>query len=122
MAYFIKNVVFATGLTEHTIRYYEKCGLLVNISRNKNGVRVFTDDDIFWIEIIKCLKNTGMKIEDIKSIVDLSLEGDHTCEERKNILLQHRKNILEQIEDLYKNLNKLDLKIAWYDDKENSCK
>lgn len=119
--YSIKVVSEIVGLSSHTIRYYDKCGLMPYISRNKNGIRSFSEDDIFWIEIIKCLKNTGMTIEDIKSIVDLSLKGDHTKEQRKRILLEHRKKILEQIKVLQKNLEKLDLKIAWYENNSISC-
>ncbi|MGL4970566.1 MAG: MerR family transcriptional regulator [Cetobacterium sp.] len=119
--YTIKNVSEIVGLSSYTIRYYDKCGLMPFVARNKNGVREFTEDDVFWIEIIKCLKNTGMTIEDIRSIVDLSLKGDHTKEERRTILLEHRKKILEQIEDLNSNLRKLDSKIAWYDNNSISC-
>ena len=93
--YTIKNVSEMVGLSSYTIRYYDKCG---------------------------CLKNTGMTIEDIRSIVDLSLKGDHTKDERRTILLEHRKKILEQIEDLNSNLKKLDAKIAWYDNNSISCK
>jgi len=120
--YTIKHVSEIVGLSSYTIRYYDKCGLIPFIARNKNGVREFNEDDIFWIEIIKCLKNTGMTIEDIKSIVDLSLKGDHTKEERKNILLEHRRKILEQIESLNNNLKKLDSKIAWYENNSGCCK
>ena len=120
--YSIKTVSEMVGLSSHTIRYYDKCGLMPYITRNKNGIRSFSQDDIFWIEIIKCLKNTGMTIEDIKLIVDLSLKGDYTKEERRFILLEHRKKILEQIEELNNNLKKLDLKIAWYENNSISCK
>ncbi|MDX8335813.1 MerR family transcriptional regulator [Candidatus Cetobacterium colombiensis] len=120
--YTIKDVSEIVGLSSYTLRYYDKCGLMPYVARKKNGIRSFSQDDIFWIEIIKCLKKTGMTIEDIKTIVDLSLEGDHTKEERKQILLEHRKKILEQIEDLNNNLKKLDSKIAWYENNSISCK
>lgn len=122
MIYSITNVSEKTGLTNYTIRYYEKIGLLPHINRNSNGIREFSQDDVFWIEIIKCLKNTGMPISDIKSIVDLSLEGEHTSCKRKEILIEHRNKILSQIKNLQNNLLKIDLKIAWYNDKNISCK
>ncbi|MGL5545221.1 MAG: MerR family transcriptional regulator, partial [Cetobacterium sp.] len=53
--YTIKNVSEIVGLSSYTIRYYDKCGLMPFVARNKNGVREFTEDDVFWIEIIKCL-------------------------------------------------------------------
>lgn len=122
MIYSIKDVSKITGLTDHTIRYYEKIGLLPYVTRNKNGVREFTEDDVFWIDIIKCLKNTGMPINHIKSIVDLSLEGEHTSCQRKSILIEHRDKILFQIKELQNNLEKIDLKIAWYEGHETKCK
>lgn len=120
--YLIKDVSEKVGISAHTIRYYEKCGLLPHISRDGNGIRKFSQDDIFWLEIIKCLKNTGMTIENIKGIVDLSLKGNETKNERKEILFDHRKKILEQIKELKDNLKKIDLKIAWYEDDSNFCK
>lgn len=120
--YLIKDVSEKIGISAHTIRYYEKCGLLPYISRDANGIRKFSQDDIFWLEIIKCLKNTGMTIENIKGIVDLSLKGNETKDERKKILFNHRKKILEQIKELKDNLKKIDLKIAWYEDDSNFCK
>lgn len=120
--YLIKDVSEKVGISAHTIRYYEKCGLLPYISRDANGIRKFSQDDIFWLEIIKCLKNTGMTIENIKGIVDLSLKGNETKNERKEILFDHRKKILEQIKELKDNLKKIDLKIAWYEDDSNFCK
>ncbi|MGL6065272.1 MAG: MerR family transcriptional regulator [Fusobacteriaceae bacterium] len=117
--YSIKAVSEKVGISSHTIRYYEKYGLLPYVPRNVNGIRTFSQDDIFWLEIIKCLKNTGMTIENIKGIVDLSLKGNETKEERKTILFNHRKKILEQIKELKNNLKKIDLKIAWYEDDSN---
>ena len=114
MNYSIKEVSEKTKLTSYTIRYYEKSGLLPNITRKENGVRIFHEDDILWIEVIKCLKETGMKLGDIKSIVDLSLLGDSTKEKRKSIFIDHRSKILNQIQALQNNLEKINLKIKIY--------
>lgn len=120
--YTIKEVSEKTGLTAYTLRYYEKCGLLRNINRDENGNRKFLDGDIVELEIIKCLKETGMSIKDIKNIVDLSFEGNNTIEKRKKILLKHREMVLKNIEKLKNNLKKIEMKIEWYNGNCEKCK
>jgi len=121
MEYTIGQAAETVGLTTYTLRYYEKEGLLSQIQRNKQGIRVFTEADIFWIDIIRCLKDTGMSISDIKHIVDLSRKGEHTIPERKQILKEHKKKIEIQISELQKSSNKIDRKLEWYDGMGNDC-
>ncbi|MCT4596737.1 MAG: MerR family transcriptional regulator [Vallitalea sp.] len=111
MSYSIGEVSAKTGLTAPTIRYYEKEGVLPHIKRNNKGIREFNDDNIFWIDLIRCLRGTDMSINDIKSIVDLSLEGEHTVEKRKVILQNHKKKIWSQIDELLEIIAKIDRKI-----------
>lgn len=111
MSYSIGEVSEKTGLTAYTIRYYEREGVLPYIKRNKKGVREFNDDNIFWIDLISCLRGTGMSINDIKHIVDLSLEGEHTVEQRRAILRNHKKKIRSQIDELLEITVKIDRKI-----------
>ncbi|MEF9951994.1 MAG: MerR family transcriptional regulator [Clostridium sp.] len=122
MSYTVGDVAKKVGLSSYTLRYYEKEGLLPNVKRNDRGIREYSDDDIVWIELIKCLKSTGMSIEEIKVIVDLSLEGGDTIPQRKEILLNHRVKLETQIEDLVKCINKIDYKIDWYNGKSTNCK
>lgn len=120
--YTIKDVAEKTGLTAYTLRYYEKCGLLKNIERDENGNRRFSEDDIVGLEIIKCLKETGMSIKDIKNIVDLTYQGEKTIDERKKILLEHKEVVLNNIKKLEENLKKIELKIKWYNGECKNCK
>lgn len=115
MIYSIKEVSKLTGISAHTIRYYEKEGILPPIDRTENGVRVFSDENLFWLDLVICLKKTNMSIKDIKKIISLSLVGDSTVDERKDILINHKKEILSQIEVLKESVNKIDKKIAFYD-------
>ncbi|MCT4663003.1 MAG: MerR family transcriptional regulator, partial [Tissierellales bacterium] len=96
--YKIKEVSEKTGISAYTLRYYEKEGILPSIERDKSGQRVYSDENIAWLEIVVCLKDTNMPLEEIKEIVRLSMIGDETIDERKQILLEHRKKIQNQIE------------------------
>lgn len=120
MHYKIKEVSEKTGLSSHTLRYYEKEGILPPIDRDASGNRMYSQENITWLEIVKCLKQTNMPVADIKEIVHLSIVGDETIEERKEILLSHRKTIEEQMKALKKSLKKIDSKIAYYNG-EDMC-
>lgn len=114
MSYSIKEVSEQTGLTEHTIRYYDREGLLPLLKREKTGKRSFSDNDIQWLGLICCLKNSGMSIEKIKEFMFLCLNGEETCEQRKEMLELHKKFILEQIELLNRSLSTIEYKIEHY--------
>lgn len=120
--YSIGNVTKITGIPTSTLRFYEKEGLLPKVKRDKNGIRIYSKDDLFWIEIIKCLRDTNMGIEDIKNIVSLSELGEGTELERKNIFIKHREKLQEEIRQMEKYVEKIDLKIKWYEDKGKDCK
>lgn len=112
--YTIKQVAQQTGLTAHTIRYYDREGLIPLLTRSENGIRQFSQDDIDWINLICCLKNSGMSIQTIKEFMQLCLNGEATGEERKALLMEHRKHILEQMDVLHDSLSIVDYKISHY--------
>ncbi|BCJ95177.1 MerR family transcriptional regulator [Anaerocolumna cellulosilytica] len=114
MHYTIKQVSEKTGLSIYTLRYYDKEGLLPLIKRSKSGIRRFSDNDISWLKLICCLKNSGMPIEQIKEFMNLCLQGNKTAETRKNIMLAHREKILEQMKQLESSLHTIDYKIDHY--------
>ena len=115
MGYSIAEVAEKTRLTPHTLRYYEKEGLLPFVDRSNTGNRVFKEKDLEWLELICCLKNTGMSIKQIKEVIALSLKGDDTLEIRREIFIRHREEVLNQITELHKNLDKINCKINYYD-------
>lgn len=118
--YTINEVAEICNISPYTLRFYDKEGLLPFVSRNRSGNRQFSDTDLNVIKLICCLKNTGMQIKDIKKYVDLVMQGAETSAQRKQIMIEHRKMVLNQIEDLKKNLNIIELKIALYDKDESS--
>ena len=103
-----------TDISSHTIRYYEKIGLLRNISRNSSSHRWFTEKDIIWIEFIKRLKDTGMPLGIILNYADLRDEGASTSELRMQILEEHAVMLEEKIAEEQDHLKKLKEKIKHY--------
>ncbi|MGC7873272.1 MerR family transcriptional regulator [Desulfosporosinus sp. SYSU MS00001] len=114
MIYSIKDVAKITGLSIFTLRFYDKEGLLPFASRNKSGIRVFTESDINQIKTICCLKNTGMQIKDIKKYIDFCMEGAVTIDSRIKLFVEHRKIIINQINALNENLKLIDSKLEIY--------
>lgn len=110
----VKQAATILNLTEHTIRYYTDCGLVPSIERDKNNIRLFNEDSINWLTGVKYLKETGMSIEDIKTYVDLCLEGNSTIEARYNIILKQKAMAESQLVEAQKRLNYLNAKAAHY--------
>ena len=116
----IKKFSRITGLTDHTLRYYEKIGLLKNIKRNSIGYRDYTDNDIVWVEFLERLKDTGMPIKDMIRFADLRYKGDVTIKDRLNILKDHKLTIENNINKLSDNLKKINEKINIYKNYNNN--
>lgn len=114
MGYTIGQVAKKMGLTAHTLRYYEKEGLLPFIKKNGSGLRIFSDNDIGWLELIECLKGTGMSLKGIKQYIDWYIEGDSTLEKRLEMFKQQKINLEEQMLHLQKHMEKINYKIAYY--------
>ena len=115
--YSIQDVSKKTGLTTHTLRYYEKEGLISGVERSQGGFRQYTDEDLERLGLICCLKNTGMSIQEIARFVQLTHEGDHTLKERVQMLKNHREQVIERIEEMQKHLDKVTWKINFFSEK-----
>jgi DNA-binding transcriptional MerR regulator len=107
----IKQVSEKTSLPPHVLRYYENEGLLPGVARSRNGIRRYSENDLEWLGLICCLKNTGMSIKQIKNFVELSMEGDGTLKERCDLLREHKKNVEAQMRETQKHLEKVTKKI-----------
>lgn len=114
MEYSIKQVSEKTKLKTHVLRYYEREGLLPLVSRSESGIRRYSEDDLEWLGLICCLKNTGMSIKQIKDFVELSMQGGKTLRQRCDMLVEHKKNVETQIEEMQKHLKKVSHKIEYF--------
>ncbi len=114
MTYTIKEVSEIFDLSIYTLRYYDKQGLLPFVSKNDSGYREFTESDLGFIYTICCLKNTGMPLKDIRTYIDYCMQGTSSIESRRQLLENHRQNVLEQLETLQTNLDEVDKKIEDY--------
>ena len=115
--YSIQDVSKKTGLTAHTLRYYEKEGLISGVERSQGGFRQYTDEDLERLGLICCLKNTGMSIQEIARFVQLTNEGEHTLEERVNLLRTHREQVLERMAETQRYLDKVTWKLNFFTEK-----
>lgn len=112
MQYSISQMAELFGVKPHTLRFYEKEGILTPM-RTKSGVRTYSEESKAQMELTMCLKSTGMPLKDIKRYFDLVKDGDGTLEQRLEIFTTHRQHVLEEIETLQKHLCKIEYKIRW---------
>ena len=105
--YSIQDVSKKTGLSAHTLRYYEKEGLLSHVDRSPGGFRQYTDEDMEALGLICCLKNTGMSLQEITRFVSLTHEGDQTLKERVELLREHRENVIQRMQEMQKYLENI---------------
>lgn len=114
----ISEVSEKYGLTQDTLRYYERVGLIPKVPRMKNGIRNYDEASCGWIEFIKCMRSAGLPIEVLIEYVHLSKEGDSTITARKELLLEERRNLQERIIEMQQTLERLNYKISIYEDAE----
>ena len=110
----MKEVAQITGLSEHTLRFYEKQQLILNIKRDSNNYRLYSDFDIQWIQFLTKVKSTNMPLKDIQKYAELMAKGNSTLAEREEMLLKHKQRITEQISTLSDILIQIDNKLQRY--------
>lgn len=113
MIYTVGEMAKSLGIPSSTLRYYDKEGLLPFVERSSSGIRVFHEKDYEWLQIINCLKKTGMSIKDIRKYIILAIEGDRTIDERLELFKNQRKALEAQIAELQCAMNVLNFK-CWY--------
>ena len=103
------------GLSTDTLRYYERIGLLPPVPRNKSGIRDYDEASCGWIELMKCMRGAGVRIDALIQYVDLYRQGDATLEARKALLIQQREELTARMEDMSRSLERLNDKIDRYE-------
>lgn len=114
--YTISEVAALSGLSAHTLRWYERIGLMPHVDRSHTGQRRFSNRDLDWLDLVAKLRLTGMPVADMVRYAELVREGRHTIEERKSLLEDTRENVLHRIAELRDTLAVLDHKIEMYGD------
>lgn len=103
------------GLTAHTLRYYDREGLLPFVHRTPSGARSFKETDFQWLRMIICLKRTGMQVKQIRQYIDWCLEGEATKEKRLQMFCDHKKAVQAQMAELQACMEVIDHKIGYYE-------
>ncbi len=112
--YTIKEVAEKMEVSEHTLRFWAKSGFFPFVKRNENNIRQFSDNDLEWVRIVKCLRSVGTENKAIKKYIDLCIKGDSTIPERYQIILDTKEKALQQMEELKQQLAVLDYKENFY--------
>ena len=113
MVYTVVEMAKLLGVPASTLRYYDKEGLLPFVERSPGGIRMFQEKDYEWLQIIECLKKTGMPLKDIRTYIDMAMRGDETIEQRLKMIEKQRQAVRAQMAELQKTLDTLDFK-CWY--------
>ncbi|AET58898.1 MerR family transcriptional regulator [Paenibacillus terrae] len=115
----IKEVADKTGITAHTLRYYEREGIMPSVKRDAGGNRFYDEESIEGLNFILALRSTGMPLSKIKQYVSLYLEGESTMAARKQILQDHRAKVEEDLRQTIKHLEQINYKLGLYYLQEN---
>ena len=113
MLYTVGEMAKRIGVAPSTLRYYDKEGLLPFVERSSSGIRMFKDTDFEWLQIIGCLKKTGMQLVDIKRFIEMAMQGDKTIDERLALIIKQKQSVKQQINELNRTLKTLEFK-EWY--------
>lgn len=114
MTYTVKEVSELTGIPISTLRFYDKNGLLPYLRRDEHNRRIFSEIDIATLQIVECLKNTRMKIKDIKKLAEWTRQGDSTLQNRCELFDQRKIAVENEISQLQKALKIIQCKQNYY--------
>jgi DNA-binding transcriptional MerR regulator len=117
----IADATERTGLTAHTLRYYERDGLMLGVNRARSGHRRYTERDIGWIELITKLRATGMPIREIRRYAQLVRDGADNERERLDLLVVHRDRVRRSLAEVTEHLAAIDRKVDYYAGVIDTC-
>ena len=120
MLYTVGEMAKRIGVAPSTLRYYDKEGLLPFVERSSGGIRMFKDADFEWLQVIECLKKTGMHLVDIKRFIEMAMQGDETIDERLELIVKQKEAVKLQIDVLNATLKTLEFKHWYYETAKNA--
>ncbi len=112
----IKDVSKKYGITQDTLRYYERVGMIPPVTRTSGGIRDYQPEDLQWVELAICMRSAGLPVEAMIEYVRLCREGDTTIGDRLELLVKQKENLLEQRKKIDETLDRLNYKISRYED------
>ena len=118
----IKEVGEKYGISQDTLRYYERVGMIPAVTRTPGGIRDYQESDLKWVELAGCMRSAGLPVEAIIEYVKLYQEGDSTIPARLQLLVEQRENLLEQRRRIDATLDRLNYKIARYEIAAETCR
>ncbi len=116
MVYSIADVAKMSGIPASTLRYYDREGLLPQVERLSGGARVFSDEDVRWIQIIEYLKQAGLTIKEIRRYTDLAQQGNDTLDARRNLLYERRAAVEAELASMQQTMDFITYKCWFYDE------
>ncbi len=111
----IKEVSEQFDISQDTLRYYERVGMIPPVTRTASGIRDYQEKDLGWVELAKCMRSAGLPVEAMIEYVKLTQEGDSTIPARLQLLTEQRETLLEQKAKIDATLERLNYKIGRYE-------
>lgn len=111
----IKEVSEKFGISQDTLRYYERVGLIPPVTRTPSGIRDYQESDLGWVENAVCMRNAGVPIEALIEYVKLYQMGDTTFEARRQLLQEQYDALQEQKEQIEATMKRLAYKVSRYE-------
>ena len=115
MIYTVGEMAQKLGVPASTLRYYDKEGLLPFVERSSGGIRMFRESDFEWLQVIRCMKNAGMSIKDIRQYIELALQGDDTIDTRLEMFRHQQEVLKQQMEELQHTMQMVEYKCWFYE-------
>jgi DNA-binding transcriptional MerR regulator len=116
----IAEAAHASGISAHTLRYYERAGLIGGVDRARSGHRRYSEADLAWINVLQRLRATGMPIRSIRRYAELVQANDGNEAERLALLKEHQAAVRAQLAEVRDHLAFIDQKITIYEDRLNA--
>lgn len=112
----IKEVSERYQISQDTLRYYERTGMIPRVTRTAGGIRDYQEEDLGWVEMALCMRSAGLPVEAMTRYVKLCQEGDATIPDRLKLLEKQRDVLLEQRRQMDETLKRLEYKISRYEE------
>lgn len=111
----ISEVSKRYGISQDTLRYYERIGVIPPVHRSESGVRDYTEEDCGWVELAGCMRGAGLPLLALAEYVRLSQKGDETIPERRRLLIKQKEQLSVQLKAIQNTMERLEYKISCYD-------